>query len=69
MWQRYFGPLCKVVGIEIDPRCRKHEAPGIFVRIGGQSDPGFLQSVVDKFGRPDIVLDDGSHRMDHIWQP
>ncbi len=66
MWQRFFGPLCKIVGIDIDPQCKAHESPGIFVRIGDQSDPAFLQSIIDEFGVPDIVLDDGSHRMDHI---
>jgi cephalosporin hydroxylase len=66
MWQRYFGPLAKIVGIDIDPACLQHEQPGISVRIGDQSDPVFLQSVIDEFGTPDVVLDDGSHRMDHI---
>jgi hypothetical protein len=66
MWQRYFGPLARIVGIDIDERCRAHESPGVFVRIGDQSDEAFLQSVIDEFGVPDIVLDDGSHRMDHI---
>lgn len=63
MWQRYFGPLARIVGIDIDPACRAHEAAGIDVRIGDQADPVFLQSIVDEFGVPDIVLDDGSHRM------
>src|SRR5471030_2324353 len=66
MWRRAFGPLARIVGIDIDPKCRRHEAPGVFVRIGDQSDPGFLQSVIDEFGAPDIVLDDGSHQMAHI---
>src|SRR5258708_16929613 len=66
MWQRFFGPLCKIVGIDIDPQCKAHESPGIFVRIGDQSDPAFLQSVIDEFGVPDVVLDDGSHQMHHI---
>jgi hypothetical protein len=66
MWQRYFGPLAKVVGIDIEEKCRNYEAPGIFVRIGDQSDEKFLQSVLDEFGVPDVVLDDGSHRMEHI---
>jgi cephalosporin hydroxylase len=26
----------------------------------------FLQSIVDEFGAPDIVLDDGSHMMTHV---
>ncbi len=66
MWSRGLGPLARIVGVDIDPKCRRHEAPGVFVRIGDQSDPGFLQSVIDEFGAPDIVLDDGSHQMAHI---
>ena len=66
MWQRYFGPLARIVGIDVDERCRAHESPGVFVRIGDQGDAAFLQSVIDEFGVPDIVLDDGSHRMEHI---
>lgn len=66
MWRRYFGPLAKVVGIDIDPKCRAHEEDGVFVRIGDQSDPAFLASIVEEFGMPDVVLDDGSHQMAHI---
>jgi hypothetical protein len=66
MWQRYFGPLARIVGIDINPECKKCEEPGIFVRIGDQSSPEFLQSVLDEFGMPDIVLDDGSHKMNDI---
>ncbi|HUX68811.1 MAG TPA: class I SAM-dependent methyltransferase [Terriglobales bacterium] len=68
MWQRFFGPLAKIVGVDIEEKCKAHEAPGIFVRIGDQSDPLFLQSLLDEFGVPDVVLDDGSHRMDHVAQ-
>src|SRR5262245_46349211 len=66
MWQRFFGPLAKIVGIDIDPKCKAHEAPGIFVRVGDQSNEGFLRGIVEEFGVPDIVLDDGSHKMEHI---
>lgn len=66
MWSRFFGPLATIIGIDINPECKKHEADGINVRIGDQSDPIFLKSVVEEFGIPDIVLDDGSHRMEHI---
>ena len=67
MWQRFFGPNALVVGIDINPHCKVHEAPGIAVRIGDQSDPVFLNSVIDEFGPPDVVLDDGSHQMSHTW--
>ena len=36
------------------------------VRIGDQSDPEFLQSLVDEFGEFDLVLDDGSHHVSHV---
>ena len=32
------------------------------VRIGDQSDPAFLKSVVEEMGGIDVVLDDGSHQ-------
>jgi hypothetical protein len=66
MWQRYFGPRAKIVGIDINPDCKRHERPGIEVRIGDQSDPEFLASLIEEFGVPDVVLDDGSHIMDHV---
>lgn len=68
MWQRYFGPFATIIGIDIDPTCAKFEAPGIHVRIGDQSSEAFLQSLIDEFGVPDIVLDDGSHHMTHVKQ-
>ena len=66
MWQRYFGPLARVVGIDIDAKCARNVSPGTFVRIGDQSDPVFLQTLIEEFGVPDVVLDDGSHQMAHI---
>ena len=66
MWQRFFGPMSKIVGIDINPACKVHESQGIFVRTGDQGDPEFLKSIIAEFGVPDIVLDDGSHRMEHI---
>jgi hypothetical protein len=60
------SPLATVVGIDINPSCKDHEGDGIHVRIGDQSNPKFLEEIIEEFGAPDIVLDDGSHRMDHI---
>jgi methyltransferase family protein len=66
MWKRYFGPHATIVGIDILPECKAYEEDQIEVRIGAQQDERFLQSVLDEFGPPDIVLDDGSHVMSHI---
>lgn len=66
MWRRYFGPLAQIIGVDIDPKCAAHAGYGIDVRIGDQSDPAFLRALVDEFGAPDVVLDDGGHRMEQI---
>jgi hypothetical protein len=66
MWKRYFGPHARIIGIDIDPECKKFEEDQIEVYIGQQQDCKFLQSLLDEVGTPDIVLDDGSHIMSHI---
>ena len=66
MWKRYFGPHAQIVGLDIRPECAKFEEDQIAVRIGNQRDTGFLDSVLQEFGAPDAVLDDGSHEMDDV---
>jgi hypothetical protein len=66
MWKRYFGPHARIIGIDINADCKKFEEDQVEVFIGQQQDHQFLQSVIDKIGIPDIVLDDGSHKMSHI---
>jgi hypothetical protein len=66
MWKRYFGPHAQIVGIDIEPKCSSFTEDQVEVRIGSQSDIGFLQSVLDEFGTPNIVLDDGSHVMTDV---
>jgi len=63
MWKQYFGPYARIVGLDVNPACRAYEDEQVKVRIGSQSDTAFLQDVLDEFGTPDIVLDDGSHQM------
>jgi len=66
MWRKYFHSDSTIVGIDINPDCKQHEQEGIHVRIGDQSDTDFLQSLIDEFGEFDLVIDDGSHRVEHV---
>ena len=66
MWRRYFGPHARIVGLDIRPECQAFEEDQIAIRIGDQSDPAFLRHLINEFGSPDIVLDDGSHIMEHV---
>src|ERR1700733_2130778 len=65
MWRRYFGESATIVGIDINEKCAERVDPPSIVRIGSQADKEFLQSIVNEFGRPDVVLDDGSHMASH----
>jgi hypothetical protein len=66
MWRRFFGPYATIVGLDINSTCARYEEPGIHIRIGDQSDENFLSKLIEEFGTPDVILDDGSHQMQHI---
>ncbi|MBO4512640.1 MAG: hypothetical protein J5746_07715, partial [Victivallales bacterium] len=67
MWRAYFHKDSIIVGIDIDPKCKKYEDPkqNCFVEIGDQGDPAFLEKISQKYGVFDIILDDGSHHFKH----
>ena len=67
MWKNYFHADSTIVGIDIDKSCQVHEIAdkNVFVRIGSQADPHFLDKVNAEFGPFDIILDDGSHKTHH----
>jgi cephalosporin hydroxylase len=66
LWKRFFGPYARIIGLDINPHFVAYEEDQIQVRIGDQKDPAFLGGVVDEFGAPDIVIDDGSHMMTDV---
>ena len=66
MWRKYFGEEAIIFGIDIDSECSKFNGLAGQVRIGSQADKNFLETVVSDMGGIDVVLDDGSHQMEHI---
>src|ERR1700687_3038055 len=48
LWKKFLGPFARIVGIDNNDLC-KFEEDQISVRIGSQSDTGFLQSILDEF--------------------
>jgi hypothetical protein len=65
MWKEYFGEKSRIIGIDINPACKKFEDinNGIEVFIGSQSDKNFLIELKNKISKVDIILDDGGHTM------
>lgn len=63
MWRHYFGRGARIVGIDLDPRCRQFEGDSVSVLIGDQADRNFLAQVRTLVPHVDIVIDDGGHTM------
>jgi cephalosporin hydroxylase len=63
MWRHYFGRGARIVGIDLDPRCRLFEGDSVSVMIGDQADRKFLSQVRARYPHVDIVIDDGGHTM------
>jgi cephalosporin hydroxylase len=65
MWKHYFGPQARIIGVDIDERCRALAEEQIEVRIGDQGDRAFLRSLAEDLGPVDLVVDDGAHMLRH----
>ena len=61
IWKDYFGPKSRIIGIDINPECKKFANDGIEIHIGNQSDPLFWENFFKEVGNVDIILDDGGH--------
>ncbi len=63
MWKDYFGPKCRIHGVDINPHCKAVEEERVSVFIGDQEDRAFLKSLAAQIPRVDILIDDGGHSM------
>ncbi len=64
MWKNYF-PRGRIYGVDIFDK-RPHDEDRIKTFVGDQSDEQFLRSLINEIGRPDIIIDDGSHYSHHV---
>lgn len=64
MWKQFFT-YGKIYGLDIEDKSFVDE-PRIDTFQGDQSDPELLARIVSEIGRPDVIIDDGSHRPEHI---
>jgi hypothetical protein len=63
MWHDYFGPGCRIVGIDVNPDCLRFQDDNTTILIGDQADRNFLASVRERVPHIDILIDDGGHTM------
>ena len=64
MW-KYFFPNSVIHGVDIYDK-QKHAEKRIKIYKGSQVDEPFLNSIIDKVGEMDIIIDDGSHINEHV---
>ena len=63
IWRDYF-PNANICGLDIDRKDFRIDGVDFF--FGDQSDKNFLTTIIDKFDKFDIIIDDGSHISKHI---
>ena len=63
-WSDVFKSSSKIIGIDTNPESLVHgdAQKNIYVECGDGRDQEFLNKCIQKYGRPDIVIDDGDHR-------
>jgi len=60
-WSNYFKKSA-IIGIDINkPKKKKKFKKNIFFYQGSQTDKAFLKSLIKKYEKFDIIIDDGSH--------
>lgn len=64
MWRTYF-PKAHIYGIDIHDKTF-HDEPRIKTFMGSQADSDLLAEVVKTMKTIDIIIDDGSHRSEHV---
>jgi hypothetical protein len=61
IWKNFFHSKSLIIGIDVNPDCKKLEKFGFNIEIGDQGDPKFWKFFFNKYKNIDIILDDGGH--------
>jgi len=67
MWPVFFGKGLDYYGVDINPNCLQFEnlTENIHIILADQSRAESLRLLMEKIPPPDIIIDDGSHRVSH----
>jgi SAM-dependent methyltransferase len=64
MWREYFGPSCRLTGVDIRPESRDYADAGTAIYIGNQADRAFWGDFRARVPAVDVLIDDGGHRVE-----
>ena len=60
-WKKFFGDGARIIGVDLNPKCKKFEEFGFEIHIGDAGDESFMKEVFRSLGKVDAILDDGGH--------
>lgn len=63
LWRKYFGEKALIIGVDVNPECKKFETENTPIYIGSQEDKAFLNQLKLQIPNVDILIDDGGHTM------
>ena len=58
IWKKFFGPESRIIGIDLNPECKKFECDDYEIFIGSQSENKFWDNFYEKVGTIDLLLDE-----------
>jgi len=58
-------PRAQIIGLDINPRCARHAQEREKIFIGSQVDADLLDEICTEHP-PSVLIDDGSHLLEHI---
>lgn len=65
LWRSYFGPTASIHGVDLDPAAVANAPEDSIAHLGSQTDRELLLSIVEEHGPFDLIIDDGSHQVEH----
>lgn len=61
LWREYLGPEARIIGVDINPECKKFEDDKTEIFIGDQGDQEFVLQLAEQVGPVDVLIEDGGH--------
>lgn len=60
IWKKFL-PDAEIIGIDLNPNCKKFEKDGFKIEIGDQNQIEFWDKFFKKYKNVDVIIDDGGH--------
>jgi hypothetical protein len=61
MWKQYFGPKCRIYGVDIEEACKVYGDDSVKIYVGDQADRNFWTLFKREVPFLDVIIDDGGH--------